>query len=225
MQNEGLLLFVLAGGILYYQLSKSSVKVLLSIILMSIFTAAVFYYVMRTTKQSRATQQATNAQIEKSLEGRKEIASPNYPVKRVTAKLKYLPKNAVFMDIVQDLRFIRVFDKARYGDLIVHLDKLQKVYMYILARRYSCEQHIPVFVDLRDQVSELLYSLYVIIPETLKHTYGLAPHNTIEKNITDFTAVTRRMLDILKSFCRDEGAYYPEHLPRPYEPTRTNIMP
>ncbi len=194
---------------------------------MSIFTAAVFYYVMRTTKETRATEQAANAQMEKSLEGRHEIMSPNYPVKRANpnGKLRYLPKNAIFMDIVKDLRFVRIFDKARYGDLIVHLDKLQKVYMYILARRYSCEQHIPVFVDLRDQVSELLYSLYVIIPESLKHTYGLTPYNTIEKNITDFTAVTRRMLDILKSFCRDEGAYYPEHLPRPYEPTRQNVMP
>ncbi len=192
---------------------------------MSAFAAAIFYYVMRSSKETRATKQAAQTQIEKSLEGRKEVVSTAYPVKQVNRKLRYLPRNETFMDIVKDLRFIRVYDKARYGDLIVHLDKLQKIYMYILARRYSCEQHIPVFTDLRDQVSELLYSLYVIIPDAMKHTYGVQPHNIIEKNITEFTAITRRMLDILKSFCRDEGAYYPEHLPRPYESTRQNIMP
>lgn len=225
MQNEELLLFVFAGGILYYQLSKSSIKTLLSLLLMAAFAGAVFYYVVRTTRKDRVTAQASDAKVGTSLEGRKEIASASYPVKRASTKLKYLPRNAVFMDLLKDLRFVRIYDKARYGDLVIHLEKLQKVYMYILARRYSCEQHIPIFTDLRDQVSEILYSLYVIIPESMKHTYGVQPHNILEKNITEFTAITRRMLDILKSFCRDEGAYYPEQLPRPHEPAREHIMP
>lgn len=224
MQEE-LLLFVFAGGILYYQLSTSSMKTLMSILLMAMFVAVVFYYVFKTNQKNVATKKQTEQQVVKSLEGRKELASPAYPMKTFNGKIKYLPKNAIFMDIVQDLRFIRVFDKARYGDLILHLDKLQKVYMYILARRYSCEQHIPVFVDLRDYVSELLYSLYVVVPEALKHTYGINPHNTIEKNVNEFTAVSRRMLEILKAFCKDEGVYYPEMLPRPYEATRQNLLP
>lgn len=224
MQEE-LLLFVFAGGILYYQLSTSSMKTLMSILLMAIFVAVVFYYVFKSTQKDVATKTQTEKQVVQSLEGRKELVSPSYPMKAFRGKIKYLPKNAIFMEIVQDLRFIRIFDKARYGDLIVHLDKLQKVYMYILARRYSCEQHIPVFIDLRDYVSELLYSLYVIIPEALTHTYGINPHNTIENNINEFTGVTRRMLEILKAFCKDEGAYYPEMLPRPYEASRSNRLP
>lgn len=225
MRNEELLLFVFAGAILYYQLSRSSVKSLLSMLLMVIFVGGVFYYVIRQVNADKKTVQATSQQLQQSLEGRKEMVSDAYPVKRVNGKIRYLPKNAVFMDIVKDLRFLRVFDKARYGDLIVHLDKMQKVYMYILARRYSCQQHVPLFIDLRDYVSELLYSLYLIVPETLKHTYGLNPHNTIERNVTEFTAVSRRMLEILKGFCKDEGEHWPENLPRAYEPNRQHRMP
>lgn len=224
MQEE-LLLLIFAGGVLYYQLSSASMKTLVSMLLMTVFVAAVFYYVFRNRQKNVATKKATESQVAASLEGRKELVSPAYPMKRFNGKVKYLQKNAVFMDIVEDLRFIRIFDKARYGDLITHLDKLQKVYMYILARRYSCEQHIPVFVDVRDYVMELLYSLYVVVPETLKHTYGINPHNTVEHNISAFTAVTRRMLDILKAFCKDEGAYYPESLPRPFEPAKEHRMP
>lgn len=224
MQEE-LLLLVFAGAVLYYQLSRSTMKTLMSLLLMCIFVGVVFYYVFRNSRQIVATKKAAETKVEQSLEGRKEMVSTSYPVKKFNGKIKYLQKNAMFMDIVKDLRFVRIFDKARYGDLIMHMDKLQKVYMYILARRYSCEQHIPLFVDLRDNVTELLYSLYVVVPEALKHTYGVHPHNVIEQNINTFTAITRRMLEILKAFCKDEGAYYPELLPRPYEATRENRLP
>lgn len=223
--QEDLLLIVFAGAVLYYQLSRSSMKTLMSILLMCIFVGVVFYYVFRNSRQAVATKKAEETKVAQSLEGRKEVVSTAYPVKKHNGKIKYLQKNAVFMDIVKDLRFVRIFDKARYGDLIIHMDRLQKVYMYILARRYSCEQHIPVFVDLRDQVTEMLYSLYIIVPEALQHTYGIHPHTVIENNVNQFTAITRRMLEILKAFCKDEGSYYPELLPRPYETARENRLP
>lgn len=198
---------------------------MVSILLTIVFVSAVFWYVFRKSRGEKQTQKAQETQMESSLQGRKELVSPAYPVSKFNGKLKYLPKNAVFVDIVKDLRFVRIFDKARYGDLIAHLDKLQKTYMYILAKRYTCESHIPSFMDLRDYVLELLYSLYVVVPESLRHTYGIQPHNVIEKNVTAFTAITREMLSIMKAFCKDEGAYYPELLPRPYEPSREHRLP
>jgi len=69
-----------------------------------------------------------------------------------------------FPPLQGDLRFVRVFDKARYGDLLLFMDKLQKTYMYILAGRYEVQSYVGTFQDLRESVSEILYSLYFAVP-------------------------------------------------------------
>jgi hypothetical protein len=155
---------------------------------------------------------------------RKEAVSSNFIVSKFP-KLRFLPNNSQLMRIATDLRFVRIFDTARFGDLVLHMEKLQKVYMYILSGRYWPPSYIGTFTDLRTSVLEILYSLIHIIPSVLKHTYGLDPYDTIQKNIDEFTALSRKMLGILRAYAKDRGHNIPDTYFHPYEATRENILP
>jgi hypothetical protein len=97
--------------------------------------------------------------------------------------------------------------------------------MYILAKRYDPVTYVPLFMDMRRAVLEIMYSFIHIVPERLKHTYGIRPYEVIEKNIRDFTALSRTMSVILGAFAKDNGAVLPDSYFDAYEPSRENVLP
>lgn len=216
MQEYVLPLCVLLAFV-FYQLRNAETNTLLAIIIVGVGAALVFVVMPASTKTASPSPPPDT-------EHRKEAVSANFPVKKF-GQMKFLPGNGVFQDIAKDIRFIRIFDKARYGDILLHMEHLQKVYMYILGDRYDAKTHIPIFRDLRASVLEMLYGLVHIVPQTLKHTYGVDPYAIVEKNIADFTAITRKMLGVLHAYCADQGVVCPDLPYEPYEPGRDRVLP
>jgi hypothetical protein len=105
------------------------------------------------------------------------------------------------------------------------MDKLQKVYVYILAGRYRPDLYIQTFIDIRKSVLEILYSFVVVVPHQFKHTYGLDPYQEIEKSIDDFTVVSRTMMEILYSYAKANGYNIADNYFHPYEENRENLLP
>jgi hypothetical protein len=204
------------AAVAFYHLRSAETNTLLAILVVLI--CAVAYY------QYAPAPLAVKDTLSLDTADRKEAVSSNFIVSKFP-KLRFLPNNSQLMRIATDLRFVRIFDTARFGDLVLHMEKLQKVYMYILSGRYWPPSYIGTFTDLRTSVLEILYSLIHIIPSVLKHTYGLDPYDTIQKNIDEFTALSRKMLGILRAYAKDRGHNIPDTYFHPYEATRENILP
>lgn len=215
MQEYVIIVFMLAA-VAFYHLRSAETNTLLAILVVLI--CAVAYY------QYAPAPLAVKDTLSLDTADRKEAVSSNFIVSKFP-KLRFLPNNSQLMRIATDLRFVRIFDTARFGDLVLHMEKLQKVYMYILSGRYWPPSYIGTFTDLRTSVLEILYSLIHIIPSVLKHTYGLDPYDTIQKNIDEFTALSRKMLGILRAYAKDRGHNIPDTYFHPYEATRENILP
>lgn len=214
------LIVLLFFAIVFYILRKSSETTLLSIVVVGMM-GVVFYYIYVEHKRT-APKQPT---AESDTNERREVVSESYELKRFTNKLKYIHENAEFKDIARDLRFTRIFDKARYGDLLVHMDKLQKVYVYILGGRYDPRLYIPTFIDLRRIILEILYSFFMVVPQELKHTYNLDPYKQLYDNIESSTVATRKMLNVLYAYAKAHGYNVVDDYLTPYEETRNNILP
>jgi len=138
-------------------------------------------------------------------EAHPEIASPLFPVSRVPKKgFIYLAENPPLVELFRKLRVVRMFDRPRFQELAVTLDKLQKTYMYLLGRRLTPRDGIPLFFDLKDRALELLYSFYFVTPMKLKHVYGLKPHARIQESIRTFAALSTKMNNVLRDFVRVE---------------------
>lgn len=211
--------------VVFYQLRSAETNTLLAIIIISMLAGAAAFMYMRNTGTS-----STN--VPGDANDRREVVSSVYPVakfpKDPRKQQRFLQYNDSLRKIAIDLRFIKIFDKARLGDLLIHMDHFQKIYMYILAGRYHPQSYIPILMDMRASILEILYSLIHVVPETLKHTYGFLPHEVIQRNIDAFTALSRRMLTILQSYTKANGYAVPDvanSYYHPYESSRTNILP
>lgn len=164
--------------------------------------------------------------FQKAIAGRREAQADPFSIGRFN-RLRFLAKNPALAAIAHDLRFVRIFDKARYADLLLYMEKFQKTYMYILGDRYDLRSYTGTLIDLRDTISETLYSLVFAIPATFRHTYGFLPYPVIQRNIETFQSLSRKMLQTVENYARHARghAYFPTIGPRPYEATRSHQLP
>lgn len=210
---------LLLGAVVFYQLSHADTVTVLSLVVMAILAAASAVYLSHRTEQEGRKGASVVQQQEASIEGRREANVDPYQAARFPrqGRFKHLPRNPRLSAMAHDLLFVRKFDPARFGDLLLLLDKLQKHYVYILGGRYPPAVYLATFLDMRDAVLENLYSMYVVVPMTLKHTFGLMPHEVLRRNIALFTSLSRRMVHTLESYARhQEGdAFVLPSLPRP----------
>jgi cbb3-type cytochrome oxidase subunit 3 len=142
--------------------------------------------------------------------------------------LKYLRENQELIDIAKNLTYLQVYDRARYQDMLLLMDRMHKVYMYTLVGRYACQHGLTLFMDLRELIRERMYSFYIVTPLKTKHMYGLDPHGELERSIKDFTQVSRRMIKVVENYARREckTPYMDATIPLALDPaTSQNTMP
>lgn len=236
--NLIIILFVIA--IIYNVFSNSETTTILSVILLMI--GGSIYISMYSSSKLEKNEYDTDmiskpkkADIDTIIEQRMKqndrtaTPSTSYYIKSFPTKgLKYLRENEKMLPIAKNLVYLQVFDKGRYEDLLLLMDRLQKIYMYILVGRYECRQGLNTFMDIRDLLLKTLYSFYIVLPMKTKHMYGLDPHGELDKSINGLTALTRYMITVLENYARREckTPYVDPTLPLATDPqSSVNFVP
>jgi hypothetical protein len=212
------LFFILCVAIIFYQLSQSSEKTLMALLLLSLWMFALYYYYMKDKTEKVVVGEPVKSTTD--IPKGKEIATNNYYVKNNPNKgLEYLKNNETLLKIVKDLAFVKTFDAQKYNEMCIYMNSYQKVYMYILAERYLASSYIQTFLDLRENILEIMYQYYVVVPQHLKHIYGVSPYEKIEKNVNEFLKLSRTMIEVLENFCRMDlkEKYFPTTNPMPHD--------
>lgn len=217
-------------AVLFYQLRQSDTAILLSILLISLWGYVTYIH----WKKSEDLKENENSEtLQKITSIPTDIGKTSLPSNIIDLQFlpkqntKYVQKNPLLVDILRDIRFVRMFDKARYYQLVLAMDRFQKAYIYMLVRRYRIQDAMQGFYDLQDHILELLYSFIVVTPVKLRHTYGLEPHKRIHLQIEQFLKISKTMVDVLRNFSELELKlpYFPEHIPKTYESERKNVLP
>ena len=212
-------LTILFGATIAYLLRGNSTELLLQIIILGGLAWVSYGYLMSKSTKAKDTVKDTFGHLDKIGKDRKETNFEIFNIGTFPKKgFKYLQKNAILIEIVLDVALLKMFDKAKYGDLLVLMNQYQKTYIYILTERYYFQSYFPTFLDLGDKILEIMYEMYFALPSnTLKHTYGVVPFELIEKNIERFTVLRRKMITILESFAKKQLGveYIQESLPKP----------
>jgi hypothetical protein len=222
IQNE-IYIVLFVGAVLFSQLVGKSSGSLMALILITLWGGVVVYYLYYKlqTVQTQAKIPALSLQkdYQERYEKTPQISNSNhyYIQKLHKTGLKYLIHSQELIDISFDIRWTRMFDKNRYQEFIATLDKLQKVYIYILGGRYYVESYLSTFNDLRQQSLETLYSFYLVVPNSFRHVYGLDPLKNLEQNVDRLTKHTRQMLAIVEKYAKlsVKVPYIPETKPYP----------
>jgi hypothetical protein len=210
--------------IVYYQLGKASQTTLLAILVLIGLIIAAYPSLMKMYNKQIKDSLAVTDRITETIKDRTETAFPGdlmlpsvFPVKG----FKYVGQNQSFVDILEDIRVLRLFDKPKYEDITLLFDTLQKTYIYILGGRYDPIIYIPTFMDIRKSVLEQLYSMTFTLPQKFKHVYGISPQSLMDNNVRKTMAATRMMVEVLKSYAEKtaKSPFIPDiaGLPTPFE--------
>jgi hypothetical protein len=165
--------------------------------------------------------------LDNDIKDRDKIFNENYYLYKFPQKIKYLKEDDKLVDIITNIRFTILFNKSRYTDIILNMEKLMKVYIYILADRYEANTYIPIFADIRNNIIELMYSMFLLVPNGMKYTYNLNPHKELYKSIDDFIIYSRELLETIGKYAiiNKKEIYIPDTKYRTYNSTSVNIFP
>ena len=214
-------------AIFYYILSKNNSSILLSIIII-IFA---FYYINNYIKENdiikKSDHNIKKDKIQREVKDIIEVSNDNLYVNKNNKTTKYLIKNKEFMDILFNIRFIKKFDKTKYSNMIINMDKLMKIYMYILADRYDINTYLPILTDIKNNIIEIFYSLIFVIPNKFKHIYGFDPQVEIDKSLKDFRTKTKDMITVITNYSKigKEEVYLNINKYIPYEKNKEHYLP
>jgi hypothetical protein len=219
------ILIILA--VAYYVLNKNTPSILLTIIII----LAAFYHINNYIKENEVRFKADDTKkvekIRNEVKDIVEVATDNFYINKNSKNVKYLVKNKEFMDILFNIRFIKKFDKTRYSNMIINMDKMMKIYMYILADRYDTNTYLPIFTDIKNSILEIFYSLIFVVPNQFKHIYGFDPQTEIDKSLSAFRNKTADMLTVITNYARigKQIVYINNDKYVPYEKNKENTLP
>jgi len=157
----------------------------------------------------------------------KEVDTDNFYINKSNKKVKFLIKNKEFVNIIYNVRFIKKYDNSRYTKMIIFMNKLMKIYIYILSDRYDLNTYLPIFTDTKDDIIEIFYSLVFVVPEKFKHTYGFVPQIEIDKSLGDFRIKIKYMLNVLINYgnVNKNNVYINIDKYKPFEKNKENYLP
>jgi len=218
---------ILFLALIFFIISKYNSSVLIALIIIIIF----YYHIDNSIKQANATKKNRADDIvdniDKGIDTIKELNTNNFNININTGNIKFLKKNKEFLDIIHNLRFVKKFDKTRYNNLIIYMNKLMKIYIYILSDRYDIYIYIPIFNDIVNDIFEILYSFVFVVPDRFKHIYGFNPSEEIDKSIVDFRTKLEKMLIVLNNYGKIEKKkiYIDIYKYNPYEKNKELYLP
>ena len=218
---------ILFLALIFFIISKYNSSVLIALIIIIIF----YYHIDNNIKQANATKKNREEDIvdniDKGIDTIKELNTNNFNININTGNIKFLKKNKEFLDIIHNLRFVKKFDKTRYTNLIIYMNKLMKIYIYILSDRYDIYIYIPIFNDIVNDILEILYSFVFVVPNRFKHIYGFNPSEEIDKSIVDFRTKLEKMLIVLNNYGKIEKKkiYIDIYKYNPYEKNKELYLP
>jgi len=214
-------------AIIYYILSKNKSAILLTIIIIIIAFFYINNYIKENDIKSKGDITMKEDKIRDEVKDIVELDTANFYINKNNKKAKFLVKNSEFMNILFNIRFIKRFDKTRYSNMIINMDKLMKIYMYMLADRYDINTYLPIFSDIRNNIIEIFYSLIFVIPNKFKHIYGFDPQSEIDKSLDEFRSKTKEMLVVITNYAKigKEKVYINSDKYIPYEKNKEHYLP
>lgn len=219
---------ILLVALVFFVISKYNSSILLSIIIAIYLYVSIDNNIKNNILNNQNDEENKQTTLIKDVENIEQINTDNFYTELNNNKnIKFLSKDKTFVDIIYNIRFIKKFNKTTYNKFIISINKLMKIYIYILSDRYELNTYLPIFDDTKNNIYELFYSLIFLIPKKFKHIYGFDPHEEIDKSLNDFRDKTNKMLNILINYGKinKEYDYINFNKYNPYEKNKEHYLP
>jgi len=206
-------------ALIFFLLSNKNTSILISIII--VFIIGYFYFTKinqyNLSLETNYKNKINNLNLD--IKDREIIHNPIFYLNKFPIDIKYLDKDPLLIELLMNIRFIKIFDYAKFTDIVVFMENFMKIYIFILADRYDINEYFTTFIDLRTNIIKELYSLYIITPIKLIYIFNINTQETIKNTIHSFISHSRKMIIILQNYAKDKGIFYlPDTKYKPYTP-------
>lgn len=210
---------ILLLALIFFYLSVKNTSILLTIIIIIIIG---YYYFNKIAVYDNSLVNNFNNKIKLingDIKDREVIYNDNYYLKKFPVAIKYLKYDEYLIELLLNIRFLRVFDDGKYTNIILLIEKLMKLYIFMLGNRYDINTYFNTFTSVRTNIIKELYSIYIIVPDKFIYIYKINPFDEIKKTIHDFITHSRKMLITVENYAyNNKGIYYLEDTKyKPYE--------
>ena len=202
---------ILILAVIFYLISDKNVSILLSILIIIIIG---YYYFNKIYDYNKTVETNFNNKvnlIKNDIKEREVFNDNNYFLNKFPVVIRYLRNDSYLIELLLNLRFIKVFDNAKYTSLIGSMEKLMKLYIFMMGDRYDISLYFGTFLSLRNTIIKDLYSIYIIVPDKFIYIYKINPFDEIKRSIHDFMSHTRKMIITIQNYgYKNKGIKYLE---------------
>jgi hypothetical protein len=196
--NYYIAIFILA--LIFFILSTKNISILLTIIIIIIigyyyFTQIYIFDEKQITNFNNKIKLITN-----DIKDRENFNDENYIFKIFPFVIRYLRHDDFLIELILNIRFLKVFDNAKYTNIIASLEKFMKIYIFMLGDRYDINLYFSTFLLLRNSIIKELYSTYVILPNKFIYIFKINPFDEIKKAIYNFIKHSRKMIITIQNY-------------------------
>ena len=191
---------VLILSLIFFYISTKSISILLSIIIVGILG---YYYFNNISNYNNSLITNFNNNIKlltDDIKDRDIVNDDNYILNKFPNNIIYLKHDKFLVQLLLNIRFIKIFDDAKYTNIINYFEKFMKIYIFMLGDRYDIQIHFTTFTSLRISIIKELYSIYIIVPDKFIYIYNINPFKEIQKTIYEFMKHTRKMIIIIEKY-------------------------
>ena len=206
-------------ALIFFFISNQNTSILISIII--VFFIGYFYFSQIYTYDLSLETNYKNKinNLNSDIKDRNIIYNPLFYLNKFPVDIKYLDKDPFLIQLLLNIRFIKLFDYAKFTDIIAFMEHFMKIYIFILADRYDIYEYFNTFLDIRTTIIKELYSLYIITPIKLTYIFNINTQETIKQTINDFIRHSRKMIIVIQKYAKDKNIYYlPDTKFKPYIP-------
>ena len=124
-------------AIIFFLISTKSISILLSIIIIIIIG---YYYFNKIDDFQKTIENNFNNKIKlinTDIKDNELFNDSNYFLNKFPVNIKYLKYDNYLIELLLNIRFIKIFDNAKYIYLIGSIEKFMKLYIFMLGDRYD----------------------------------------------------------------------------------------
>jgi hypothetical protein len=131
-----------------------------------------------------------------------ELVLPNvYSVHNKPKEFLYIIKHNEILELINQLSFIKRFDNATFEIIIILIENFLKNYYKCLDDTYDDKLYFDILKDMRHELLDKLYGLFVYIPEWSKISETNI-HELFHKIIRKLQSFTYKRLKIISRKCK-----------------------
>lgn len=158
-----------------------------------------YIYYQKDIKNKRKNKDKNKliSTIEKELNDDEEFSSNIFHVHKSPRSLKFIKQHNDVQDVLYEIRFLQIYDKALYDKIVSLLEYFLKIHFKVMIEKYEFDLYYPILRDLRSEILNSMKTIYFNIPNISTILYIKDLNTYVEERIRRIQAITYKHIKIL----------------------------